>query len=70
VEALRNITHSLKEQTLAIGDGSNDLSLFQNAGFRVAMGNASDELKDAADYVVGSVDEDGFAEAMDRFVLN
>ncbi len=55
--------------TLAIGDGVNDLPLFQSASVKVAMGNAVGELKAAADYTVATVDDDGFAEAMDRFVL-
>ena len=69
VAALRAITDISKEHILAIGDGDNDVSLFQNAGLKIAMGNATDELKAAADYVVGTVDDDGFAEAMERFVL-
>lgn len=69
VEALRNIVHSSKEETLAIGDSTNDIPLFQNAGLKIAMGNAVDELKAQADYIVGKVEEDGFAEAMNRFVL-
>lgn len=70
VDALRDIVGIAKEQTLAIGDGDNDLALFDNAGTRVAMGNATNLLKTKADYTVASVDQDGFAEAMNRFVLN
>jgi len=70
VTALRKLVHSLKEQTLAIGDSSNDLPLFDNAGLKIAMGNAIPELKAIADYVVGLIDEDGFAEAMNHFVLS
>jgi Cof subfamily protein (haloacid dehalogenase superfamily) len=70
VEALRKIVDVAKEHTLAIGDGDNDISLFENAGLKIAMGNATELLKAQADYVVGSVTEDGFAEAMERFVLN
>lgn len=69
VQALRNITHSTIEHTLAIGDGANDLPLFANAGIKVAMGNAVLELQQAADHVVGGIDQDGFAEAMEKFVL-
>lgn len=69
VEALRKIVHSTREHTLAIGDSTNDIPLFQNAGVKVAMGNALQELKDIADYVVAPVEQDGFAEAMRRFVL-
>lgn len=69
VHALRDILHISLEATLGIGDGSNDLALFRNSGTKVAMGNAVNELKAAADHVVASVSEDGFAEAMQRFVL-
>ncbi|RYF29281.1 MAG: HAD family phosphatase [Chloroflexi bacterium] len=69
VSALRDIVGLTKDQTLAIGDGDNDLSLFQNAAVKVAMGNATDKLKSQADYIVGSLADDGFAEAMQRFVL-
>lgn len=69
VNALRKLVHSDINQTLAIGDSTNDLPLFRNAGLKIAMGNAMDELKAQADYVVGDVDQDGFAEAMQSFVL-
>lgn len=69
VEALRSILNITKEHSLAIGDGDNDLPLFRNAGLRVAMGNATDRLKQQADEIVSTVENDGFAEAMERFVL-
>ncbi len=69
VNELRKLVAATKAQTLAIGDSSNDLPLFQNAGLKIAMGNAIDELKAVADYVVASEQVDGWAEAMQRFVL-
>ena len=69
VMALRQIYNSPTEETLAIGDSGNDIPLFKAAGVKVAMGNATDELKFLADYVVADVDHDGFVEAMERFVL-
>lgn len=69
VEALRNIVGIQKEHTLAIGDGSNDVPLFENAQVKVAMGNATEQLKMAADHVVGTLEDDGFAEAMHKYVL-
>lgn len=70
VEALRELVNISQEHTLAIGDGDNDIALFKNAGLKIAMGNAVDSLKKHADHVVATVDEDGFADAMDRFVLS
>ncbi|MFT4084515.1 MAG: HAD family hydrolase [Nocardioides sp.] len=52
---------------LAIGDGRNDLEMFAWAGRSVAMGQAIDEVRDAADAVAPSVDEDGAAVEIDRW---
>ena len=69
VTALQDIVGIPAEQTLAIGDGDNDRPLFENAAVKVAMGNATQDLKQRADHIVGTVDEDGFAEAMRSYVL-
>lgn len=58
------------ENVLAIGDGENDAEMLRMAGIGVAMGNAMPEARQAADYIVASNDEDGVAEAVERFVLN
>jgi Cof subfamily protein (haloacid dehalogenase superfamily) len=57
------------ERVMAIGDSYNDLPLLRAAGFAVAMGSAPPELKAEADAVVGDVEHDGVAEAIERFVL-
>ena len=54
---------------MAVGDGENDLELLRMAGLSVAMGNAADAVKAAADAVVGSNEDAGVAEAIERFVL-
>jgi Cof subfamily protein (haloacid dehalogenase superfamily) len=54
---------------LAIGDSWNDKPLLQAAGFGVAMGSAPPELREVADAVVADVENDGVAEAVERFVL-
>lgn len=48
-------------ETMAFGDGGNDISMLRHAAIGVAMGNASDEVKAAADIVTTSVDDDGIA---------
>eukprot|EP00908_Phaeocystis_cordata_P022463 Transcript_488.p2 GENE.Transcript_488~~Transcript_488.p2 ORF type:complete len:295 (-),score=62.49 Transcript_488:52-936(-) len=58
------------EQALAIGDGSNDLPMLQVAGTSVAMGNAGEGVKAAAQHIVGTNAEDGWVEAMERLVLD
>ncbi len=58
-----------RDQVLAMGDQGNDRSMIEWAGVGVAMGNATDELKRVADFVAPSVDEDGAAVAIEKFVL-
>ncbi len=55
-----------KEEVVAIGDGYNDLSMISYAGMGVAMANAKDEVKEAADYVTDSNDQDGVAKAIEK----
>jgi Cof subfamily protein (haloacid dehalogenase superfamily) len=55
--------------TAVIGDGENDVDMFAQAGLSVAMGNANAAVKDAADFVTGSNEDDGVALAIERFVL-
>ena len=55
------------EETMAFGDGGNDMGMLRHAGIGVAMGNATDEVKAAADYVTTSVDEDGIYRALKHF---
>ena len=50
-----------REQTIAFGDGLNDLSMLKEAGVGVAMANACDEAKELADWIAPSCDEDGVA---------
>ena len=57
------------EKVLAIGDGENDLDMIEFAGCGVAMGNAMDVVKKAANYVAPTNDEDGAAEAIEKFVF-
>lgn len=58
------------QNVMAIGDGENDIEMLRLAGIGVAMGNAMPAVFEAADVVVANHDEDGIAEAIERFVLN
>ncbi|WP_342757422.1 HAD hydrolase family protein [Kineothrix sedimenti] len=51
--------HLKKEEALAFGDGTNDIEMLQAVGTGVAMGNATNDVKDIADDICGSVAEDG-----------
>lgn len=54
-------------ETMAFGDGGNDITIIKEAGVGVAMGNARDHVKEIADYVTSSVDEDGVKNALLHF---
>lgn len=57
------------EATMAVGDSQNDIDMLKAAGLSVAMENAHDEIKEAADCVTASNDADGVAQAIEKFVL-
>lgn len=52
------------EDTVAFGDGGNDITMLRHAAIGVAMGQAKEDVKAAADYVTAPVDEDGISKAM------
>ena len=52
-----------------IGDGGNDVAMFERAGLSIAMGNASPQVQRKADFVTDSNGDDGFANAIERFIL-
>jgi Cof subfamily protein (haloacid dehalogenase superfamily) len=71
-DALRLVAERLgarMEEVVAIGDSWNDAPLLRAAGFGIAMGSAPKELRDVANAVVADVENDGVAEALERFVL-
>jgi Cof subfamily protein (haloacid dehalogenase superfamily) len=71
-EATRRIARLLDvplNEVAVIGDMANDMPMFEVASFRIAMGNGIDALKQAADFVTDDNEHDGFATAVDRFIL-
>jgi len=59
-----------RAEIATIGDQPNDVLMFRRSGFSIAMGNASDEVKRQASAVTESYDDEGFAHAVERFILN
>jgi len=59
-----------RDEVMGLGDGPNDAPLLGASGFAVAMGNAGDDLKRRARFVVPHVDDDGAAIAIERFILD
>ncbi|MBO5477206.1 MAG: HAD family phosphatase [Clostridia bacterium] len=58
-----------KEDSVCFGDHINDVSMFEVCGIKVAMGNANDDLKEQADYVTLTNEEDGVAKFLEMHVL-
>ena len=58
------------EEMIGVGDARNDAPLLDVCGLKVAMGNADDKLKRIAHYISPSVDEDGVAHIVEKFILS
>ncbi len=71
-EALRFLMNRLgvsREELMACGDSPNDSEMIKFAGLGVAMGNATDAVKEIADYITESNSNDGVAKAIEKFIL-
>ena len=55
------------ENVMVFGDGLNDLELFDYAGISIAMGNSHEKIKEKADYITKTLEEDGIFDALERF---
>ena len=69
VLALGKMLGIAPEEVATIGDMPNDISMFEKSGLSIAMGQSSDEVKHAATHVTTSSEDEGFANAVDRFIL-
>ncbi len=58
-----------RENTICCGDGFNDMTMIEYAGVGVAMANAQEKVKEKADYITDSNDEDGIVKVIDKFIL-
>jgi len=67
VKEFAKILNISTSETIGIGDGHNDVPLFDNVGLKIAMKNAVQELKDLADYIAPSIDDDGLAHVLNKF---
>jgi Cof subfamily protein (haloacid dehalogenase superfamily) len=69
IERLSQFLKVPLESIATIGDQPNDVLMFKPSGLSIAMGNASPEVQGQADYVTTSYEDEGFANAVERFVL-
>lgn len=68
VEGIRKyieLKNLLRDEIIAFGDGENDIGMLNYAGFGVALGNAGEDVKAAADYVTSDIDDDGVWKALE-----
>ncbi|GAA0123373.1 MAG: HAD family phosphatase [Clostridium argentinense] len=70
VEMLASYYNLSKDEVITIGDNENDLSMIEYAGLGVAMGNGEKIVKDKAEYITSTNDEDGVKEVIEKFILN
>ena len=68
VKKLLEILNIKKEETIAIGDDINDLSMFEQVGYKVAVDNAINIVKEKADEITLSNDENGVAVFLDKLI--
>ena len=59
-----------QEEVICVGDAENDKHMIEYAGLGVAMGNATSQIKDIADYITLSNDDDGVAHVINKFILS
>jgi Cof subfamily protein (haloacid dehalogenase superfamily) len=70
VEMLSDLLKIRPAEFVTIGDMPNDVLMFQKSGYSITMGQASDEVKKSATYVTAGMDQEGFAKAIENFVLS
>lgn len=59
-----------QEEIIVMGDGGNDISMFECAGLKIAMANAEKYLKEKADFITTSNNDNGVAKAIQKFIFN
>lgn len=69
IDVLLNKLGLTSKQCIACGDGYNDITMIQYAGLGVAMGNAVDEVKSAADIITVTNDQDGVAKIVEEYMI-
>ena len=69
VLAMSDLLQTPVDQIATIGDMPNDVLMFRKSGISIAMGNASPEVQKSATYVTAANEQEGFAEVMEKFVL-
>lgn len=70
LQKLLSSTGLTAEEMICVGDGFNDLTMIEYAGLGVAMANAQEIVKESADYITKSNDEDGVLHVIERYMMD
>jgi len=70
ITAVQKQLNIQNEEVIAIGDGGNDISMFEEGRIKVAMGNGAESLKQYADFVTTTNNEHGVAEVIKKYIFN
>jgi HAD superfamily hydrolase (TIGR01484 family) len=70
IMTVQKILHIKRKEIIGVGDSYNDFPLLMASGLKIAMGNAIDELKEVADFIAPSVEDDGVAVIIEKFILH
>ena len=57
------------EEVISLGDNNNDIVMIKNAGVGIAMGHSNNQVKEVADFITDTNENDGVAKALEKFVL-
>ena len=66
IKILADYLHIDKEEIVVMGDGANDFPMFEMSGYKVAMENGNEMLKEKADYITTTNNQDGVAKALEE----
>ena len=72
-EAIKKVLKAFdikKDEMIVIGDGGNDVPMFECGGYKIAMGNADEIIKEKADYITDTNNNDGVAKAIKKIIFN
>jgi HAD superfamily hydrolase (TIGR01484 family) len=69
IMTVQKMLHIKRSEIIGVGDSYNDFPLLMASGLKIAMGNAIDELKEVADFIAPSVEDDGVAVIIEKFIL-
>ena len=70
IKKVLNAFNIKNDEMIVIGDGGNDIPMFECGGFKIAMGNADEIIKEKSDYITDTNNNDGVAKAIKKIIFN